>query len=186
MTYDANGRPAHSWRVLILPFLDKKELYDLDKFDEPWDSPHNSKLAEKMPDVYRCPSFKHHNIGNEIEKPYLTTQTNYVAIVGANTVFGKGQSRKIDDITDGVGQTLLLAETHFHAVHWMQPEDLSPREILTDLHNSDDEFHNNHTGGLHFAFADGRVHFFPTNTDPGLFLDLTTYAGKEPINENDY
>ena len=36
VTYDANGRPAHSWRVLILPFLENADLYKQYRFDEPW------------------------------------------------------------------------------------------------------------------------------------------------------
>ena len=54
---DAEGHPAHSWRVLLLPYVDGEELYSLYRFDEPWNGPHNSKLADKIPSVYRCPSF---------------------------------------------------------------------------------------------------------------------------------
>ena len=37
-----DGVPMHSWRVLILPFLDEQALYDLYRFDEPWNGPNNS------------------------------------------------------------------------------------------------------------------------------------------------
>ena len=37
---DKNGKPMHSWRVLILPYLERKGLYDQYRFNEPWDSPH--------------------------------------------------------------------------------------------------------------------------------------------------
>ena len=45
---DEDGKPAHSWRVLVLPFLgpELKQLYDRYRFDEPWNGPNNSKLAE--------------------------------------------------------------------------------------------------------------------------------------------
>src|SRR5262245_38698724 len=33
---DDNGRPMHSWRVLILPFIDQVPLYNQYRFDEPW------------------------------------------------------------------------------------------------------------------------------------------------------
>ena len=42
---DETGKPMHSWRVLILPFLEQKALYDQYRFDEPWDGPNNGKLA---------------------------------------------------------------------------------------------------------------------------------------------
>ena len=49
---DENGNPKHGWRVLILPFLDEQALYDKYDFDEPWNGPNNSKLADSMPPVY--------------------------------------------------------------------------------------------------------------------------------------
>ncbi len=41
---DKNGRPMHSWRVLILPFLEYDDLYKQYNFNEPWDGPNNRKL----------------------------------------------------------------------------------------------------------------------------------------------
>jgi len=38
---DEDGNPKHSWRVLILPFLEQRALYEQYNFDEPWDSPNN-------------------------------------------------------------------------------------------------------------------------------------------------
>ncbi len=40
------GKPMHSWRVLILPFLHYDELYRQYDFAEPWDGPKNSLLAK--------------------------------------------------------------------------------------------------------------------------------------------
>ncbi|MBM4090163.1 MAG: DUF1559 domain-containing protein, partial [Planctomycetes bacterium] len=52
---DANGKPLLSWRVHILPFVEEVALYEQFKLDEPWDSPHNSQLIDKMPRVYQNP-----------------------------------------------------------------------------------------------------------------------------------
>ena len=61
---DANGHfpPAyqlgpdrrlwHSWRVLILPFIEQDSLLKQYRFDEPWDGEHNKKLIDKMPKIY--------------------------------------------------------------------------------------------------------------------------------------
>jgi hypothetical protein len=46
---DGQGKPAHSWRVLLLPYLGYDELYRRYRFDEPWNGPHNSLLAGEMP-----------------------------------------------------------------------------------------------------------------------------------------
>ena len=52
---DKNGKLLLSWRVAILPQLGEKALFDQFKLDEPWDSPHNSKLVERMPAVFAAP-----------------------------------------------------------------------------------------------------------------------------------
>ena len=54
-TTDANGKPMHSWRVLILPFIEQQTLYKRYRFDEPWDGPNNSLLAKEMPSVFPLP-----------------------------------------------------------------------------------------------------------------------------------
>ena len=42
---DENGNPMHSWRVLILPYIEGQQaLFDRYDMDEPWDGPNNSKL----------------------------------------------------------------------------------------------------------------------------------------------
>jgi type II secretory pathway pseudopilin PulG len=41
---DDAGKPMHSWRVLILPYMDRKEVYSQYNFNEPWDGPTNSRL----------------------------------------------------------------------------------------------------------------------------------------------
>ena len=43
------GRALLSWRVAVLPFIEQEPLYKQFKLDEPWDSPHNARLLEKMP-----------------------------------------------------------------------------------------------------------------------------------------
>lgn len=53
-----DGKPWHSWRVLLLPFLDERELYDRYRFDQPWDGPDNKKLLIEMPNAYRDPIYR--------------------------------------------------------------------------------------------------------------------------------
>ena len=76
---DENGRPKHSWRVLLLPYLDPG-LAGQYNYDEPWDGPNNRRLAGQMPDVFRCPS----------ESPGAAPSgntTSYVVINSPGTIF---------------------------------------------------------------------------------------------------
>lgn len=55
-TYDEEGKPMHSWRALILPYLLGYDHYKEYDYSEPWDGPNNSKLHDKMPYYFRCPN----------------------------------------------------------------------------------------------------------------------------------
>ncbi|MCA9012496.1 MAG: DUF1559 domain-containing protein [Planctomycetaceae bacterium] len=50
-----DGVAMHSWRVLILEFT-APDLFSQYRMSEPWNSPHNSRLAGKMPRMFYCTS----------------------------------------------------------------------------------------------------------------------------------
>ncbi|MFT5301635.1 MAG: hypothetical protein ACI87E_001548 [Mariniblastus sp.] len=52
IVYGKDGRPWHSWRVLILPFLGYEYLYK--EYDQslPWDDPKNQAIVERIPEPY--------------------------------------------------------------------------------------------------------------------------------------
>jgi hypothetical protein len=56
-TVDKQGRRMHSWRVLVLEFLDP-DLHAQYDFNRPWNVPANLAFAKKMTKdgPYRCPS----------------------------------------------------------------------------------------------------------------------------------
>ena len=74
---DANGKPMHSWRVLILPYMEQSALYNRYKFNEPWNGPNNITLLNSMPSIFACPS--------RFSNP--TNLTSYVAVTGPGTMF---------------------------------------------------------------------------------------------------
>ena len=45
-TVDANGRPLHSWRTLILPYLEQESLYQTIDLSKPWNDPANARAVE--------------------------------------------------------------------------------------------------------------------------------------------
>jgi hypothetical protein len=119
---DARGKPLYSWRVILMAYLEKEEgwndrqLLQRFRFDEPWDSPANRKLHDMRPPNFFCPS---HPEG--LEKGF----TSFVAVVGPRTLFpGGGQTRRLADVRDDTGNTLMLVETANAAIHWMEPRDL--------------------------------------------------------------
>lgn len=55
---DNRGKPLHSWRVLILPWLgsEERKLYEKIRLDEPWDSDYNRRFHQCNLPIFRCPS----------------------------------------------------------------------------------------------------------------------------------
>ncbi|MEZ6081865.1 MAG: DUF1559 domain-containing protein [Pirellulaceae bacterium] len=53
-TFDSSGNPLHSWRTLILPFLEQNALYDSIDLSKPWDDPANAKAYASSVPVYHC------------------------------------------------------------------------------------------------------------------------------------
>ena len=77
-TYDKNGKPMLSWRVMILPFIEQQNLYNRFHLDEPWDSEHNKKLLARMPKIYASP---------QDEKTLKEHTTHYQGFVGKGALF---------------------------------------------------------------------------------------------------
>ena len=109
------GKPMHSWRVLLLPFLHYDKLYRQYDFAEPWNGPKNSLLAKRIPHEYRCPAAREGN----------SPATNYVAVVGPATAWPGGKCARFQDIKDGTSDTILLVEVADSTINWMEPRDMS-------------------------------------------------------------
>ena len=175
---DENGRPMHSWRVLILPFLDQAPLYNQYHFDEPWDGPNNSKLASTILAVFNCPSDDHGGTGN------ASTMTNYVAIVGPETAWPDGRATTFQDISDGTSATLLVVEVANSGIHWMEPRDLHVVQMAPTVNaKSGQGISSRHTAGAHGLIADGAVRFVQESVAAEILRAwLTAHAGDESSN----
>ena len=114
----------------------KKALFSQYRFDEPWNGPHNSKLADRIPAVYRCPSFVKYHQRHNLETEQTKHLTNYVVVTAGDAIFNGNRPTAIRDIKDGTSNTLILAETRHHLVHWMEPDDVSENELVFDLQSA--------------------------------------------------
>jgi hypothetical protein len=140
---DKTGKPLLSWRVHVLPYVEENELYRQFKLDEPWDSEHNKKLIEKMPDVFRVPALP--------ALPQYTT--TYLVPAGEGTVFHDNAGTPLKEIKDGTSKTIFIVEANAdQAAIWTKPDDLAfdPKQPTRGLGKLRD-------GGFLAAFADGSV-----------------------------
>lgn len=157
---DEAGRPMHSWRVLILPFLDESALYDAYDFSQPWDSPANRYVLDNMPRIYRCRSHR------DDRSPSMT---HYAGVYGPGCVFDKPDDASVlpdavtlSDITDGLENTLMVGEAGDAGIPWTKPEDIDITQHRRL--NQPGGFSSHHDHGLYFLYCNGTVEFINDDT----------------------
>jgi prepilin-type processing-associated H-X9-DG protein len=171
-TVDAQGNRLHSWRTLILPYLEQSALYDQIDFSKPWDHPDNAFALDREVVIYRCPS--------------ATTQvgfTTYLALVGNRGVFSGSEPNSFRSVTDGLANTLMVVEAKpTQAVHWMDPSDIDIEGYISSLTGRGSPGdHTNHVGGGNCAFGDGSVRYLSSSIDIETLRGLSTRNGGETV-----
>jgi hypothetical protein len=142
-TVDAKGRPLHSWRTLLLPFLDQKPLYETIDLTKAWNDPANAEVCKTLVPVFQCP-----------EGVDSANHTQYLAIVAPNGCFRPTGSRLLSEITDPPGETLMVIEVDSRrAVPWMSPADADEALVLSFSEKTPLP----HSSGQHALFVDGSV-----------------------------
>jgi hypothetical protein len=177
--------PPQSWRVLILPYLDRQPVYKQYQFDKPWDSPQNALLQKALPsgfDFHRCPA------NDDAAAP--VARTHYLAVIGPHTAWRTDRAVSLGEVTDGTDRTILLVEVASSDVNWFEPRDLEWDQLSFKLNDpaalSPGSRHVT-PGGLfsdpvpyvHVLLVDGSVRKLPLDTPPETLKALLTIDGGE-------
>lgn len=159
-----DGKKLLSWRVLILPFIEQQALYDQFHLDEPWDSPHNRTLIDKIPQIFVTP-------GPEVGK------TTYQTLLTPDSTFGRpGKPVKFPDITDGTSGTIWMVEVDVaDAIEWTKPEDyqVTDKGSLERIYKQRD--------AVPFGYVDGSVRTIPKSLTFDTLKKLLSINGGEVI-----
>ena len=136
---EASGN-THSWRVALLPYLEKGsfvDLYQAYHIDEPWDSEANLGLEKLEMLRYRCPSFVE-------EEPYWIT--NYVMVVPDTAKKGKGTP----------AEKVTVIEIGDSDIPWTEPCDLKHDGLgmNTNDRSTDKCINSPHPHGRHVLHCD--------------------------------
>lgn len=168
VVYGADGRPLHSWRVLLLPYIEQGELYEQFRLEEPWDSPHNLPLLERMPETYAPPP------GKRSRMPAYHTVCH--VFVGEGTPFeDKKEINLPEDFPDGTSNTILIVEAG-EPVPWTKPADI-PYVAEEPLPHLDRLFHD----GIRVVLADGSVLYVRKNIAEATLRTAITRNGGEKL-----
>lgn len=173
-TTDSRGRPLHSWRVLILPYLEETDLYSQIDLTVPWDHPKHADLLFQIPRVYQHPTA---TSANEF-------QAGFYLVTGPGTLFPEQGPFSPRDLTDDPAQTLLVVDAAppVASQSWLEPVDLDVVRLRGNIGGDPaTEIGGLLEGGAAVATADGRSHFLPRSTDPFTVRALITPRGGERL-----
>lgn len=173
---DSQGRPIHSWRVLLLPYVGQRELYDKYRFDEPWNGPHNRQLIDEIPAAYSCRWDDGRKLGH----------TSYVVITGPETAFPGAESSSIGRIRDGATTTIFVVEMVDSGIPWTAPRDLKWQTIREALDLRAElplrGNHGRHEGSF-VVFGDAHVRWIDPDMDSQVLQALITANGGETLSK---
>jgi hypothetical protein len=146
---DADGRPLYSWRVLMLPYLEERTLYEAFHLEEPWNSSHNRAVSGQMPDCFAY------------SRRQSSGFTPFLIVAGETTLMGAGEPTDVKQLRlpqKELDQTILLIEYPGSDVIWTEPRELSPLAVMNARGRG--EFNASpadRKSGVHVGYYDGRV-----------------------------
>lgn len=116
-----DGRPWHSWRVLVYRQIETHGVLRDYRLDEPWDGPNNRRLLDlPTPNTFACPADP---------EGRARGRTNYFVVVGPGTAFPGPKPMTFAAITRPHEKTVLVVEAAGRDIHWMEPRDLLFEEL---------------------------------------------------------
>lgn len=123
---DADGKPLHSWRVLILPFVQANSFWEEYNHTSAWDDPSNADLVDgsrqRPGDKFPYPADAG-EIYRSVIKP-RSQETRYVLLIS-----GPLEAKPYDNnqiayyVPDS--QSLVMLEVEASGIHWMEPRDIA-------------------------------------------------------------
>jgi hypothetical protein len=169
---DDQGNPFLSWRVHILPFMDRSDLYNRFHLNEPWDSPNNLPLLAEMPDIFRSAGDASNSTSTRLVTFYGTDVPFKAGAPNANA-HGTTQAQ----LRDGADHTIMFFEAGLEAAEpWTRPTGIP--FVKADPLSVAGTFPN---GIIKVAMFGGAVLALPGNTSAATMSALATHDGKEVV-----
>lgn len=163
-TVDEDGKPLHSWRVLLLPYLDQQDLYGKIRMDEPWDSPYNRQFHDESVEFYQCPA-----------ADLAPGQTSFAVVVGPDVSFRGAERKTLSSFGPNSANMVLVAERK-QDVCWMNPTSdvlqVQAEEGVNPRYGSGIGIGSHHKRGVNAGLRSGAVRFISDIVDVELWGEL--------------
>jgi hypothetical protein len=155
--------------------------YNLYDFDQPWNAESNITL-----DTRPLPTKDGALVvfGNPYGPPCDADDphaTSYLAIVGQQAFAAPDAARKPSEISDGLENTIAVAEVAGSHVHWLSPVDLEFESMSFVINDGPHSISSHHPSGPAVLFADGAVFRINPAIDPEIVRGMCTVDGGEQI-----
>jgi hypothetical protein len=170
--FDTRDTPYFGWHVSIMPFTASGPEFNMINFNVPWNDPNNAEIFRRPYHWYLNPAV------SQTKDSRGFVLTHYV---GNKNLLFKNSSLSIDDISDGLGQTVLAGEIAEGFLPYAQPGNW--RDLTLGLITGSQSFGRPQGDGALVLMADGSVRFLANNTDPRILQALSTPAGGEDVGE---
>jgi hypothetical protein len=164
------GKATQSWRKLILPHLERSDLYKAYNVREPWNGPNNRKLATEVPYFFHCCAD---------DSVQGCPVTSYLAVIGPGTVWN-------DHHSGGTPPRVMVVEVANSNTNWMEPRDLTLEEACRGIGNGSHMcissrhtipggiFFQDEVAGANVVLSDGSVCVIPAGLPPETLKGLFT------------
>ncbi|MDB5339800.1 MAG: hypothetical protein JWN70_5419 [Planctomycetaceae bacterium] len=176
--------PVRSWRVEILPFMERKDVYEAYDQKSAWDDLPNWRLAKQDLDgMYVCNSVPETARHDESRRWYSA----YALLTGPDTAFPNGKGQPSNAIKDGTSNTVLMVEACGRQIVWTAPKDVEATSTNIGINlpgsqpgQSSGTWSSYHRGSANTMLMDGSVRTLSVHTDPRVLRAITTANGGEP------
>jgi hypothetical protein len=153
---DASGKPLHSWRVAIEPFLRSSDVHSTFNYTLPWNDPKNLKASLPYAHCFACPSARQPFFGGVF--------TNYVMVVGQK------RSASSDPL-----HAIIVVEIADSDIHWTEPRDLSFNEMSFTINDkTKPSISSHHFHGAMVLYTDGGVPYLDESIRPDELKAMLT------------
>lgn len=190
----------YSWMCELLPFLghQHQKLHDQFDFDKPWTEPQNAGLASTVVPEFvnpedgrtRWEGFPYEGVAltHFVGMSGVEDQRNVVAAKLPRSdpragVFGYDDVAGPNDITDGLGKTIMVISAGEIVAPWVQGGGATIRGAREPYFDTLTGFGTRGSKGRSAvaSFADGTVRRIAADVDPQVFRALCTTHGAETV-----